>query len=99
MQELHLVLHVQHLSGSTESKTAVEEQCMLSYGYMGWLGSSHWESLLVKSTLEWLRRMFAKPKVWKEPVAADMLKAMVEAAGSAPSLTEVRLCLIWHSQG
>ena len=52
---------------------------------------------LVKSTLEGLRRMLAKPKVRKEPVTADMLKAMVEAAGAAPSLTEVRLlavCLV-----
>ncbi|KAL5500358.1 hypothetical protein EMCRGX_G011905 [Ephydatia muelleri] len=38
--------------------------------------------------------MFAKPMVWKEPVAANMLKAMVEAAGPAPSLMEVRLCLM-----
>ena len=41
--------------------------------------------------------MLVKPKVWKEPVTADMLKAMVEAAGSDPSLTEVRLlavCLV-----
>ena len=33
----------------------------------------------------------------KEPVMADMLKAMVEVAGAAPSLTEVRLlavCLV-----
>ncbi|KAL5473775.1 hypothetical protein EMCRGX_G028330 [Ephydatia muelleri] len=54
-------------------------------------------STLVKSTLEGLRRMLAKPKVRKEPVTADILKAMVEAAGSAPSLTEVRLlavCLV-----
>ena len=54
-------------------------------------------SPLVKSTLEGLRHMLAKPKVRKEPVTADMLKAMVEAAGPAPSLTEVRLlavCLV-----
>ena len=54
-------------------------------------------SLLVKATLEGLRRILAKPTVPKEPVTAEMLKAMVEAAGVAPSLTEVRLlavCLV-----
>ena len=50
-----------------------------------------------KATLEGLRRILAKPKVRKETVTAEMLKAMVEAAGAAPSLTEVRLlamCLV-----
>ena len=39
----------------------------------------------------------AKPKTRKEPITADMLKAMVESVESDPSLTEVRLlamCLI-----
>ena len=55
------------------------------------------ESPLVKGILEGLRHILAKPKVRKEPVAAVMLRAMVEAAGAAPSLTEVRLlavCLV-----
>ena len=54
-------------------------------------------SSLVKATLEGLQRILAMPKVRKEPVTADMLKTMVEAAGSAPSLTEVKLlavCLV-----
>ena len=34
--------------------------------------------------------MLAKPKVRKEPVTADMLKAMVEATGPEPPLSEVR---------
>ena len=52
------------------------------------------------SSLEGLRRTLAKPKVRKEPVTADMLKAMVEAAGPAPAMTEVRLlavCLVAFS--
>ncbi|KAL5494027.1 hypothetical protein EMCRGX_G015296 [Ephydatia muelleri] len=50
---------------------------------------------LVKPTLEGLKRMLAKPKVRKEPVTADMLKAMVEATGSEPPLSKVSvdLCL------
>ena len=54
-------------------------------------------SPLVKATLEGLRRILAKPEVRKEPVMADMLKAMVEAAGPASAMTEVRLlavCLV-----
>ena len=46
---------------------------------------------LIKPTLEGLKRMLAKPKVRKEPVTTDMLKAMVEAAGPEPPLSEVRL--------
>ena len=54
-------------------------------------------SPLVKARIDELRSILAKPKARKEPVTADMLKAMVEAAGSAPSLMEVRLlavCLV-----
>eukprot|EP00731_Ephydatia_muelleri_P004877 Em0002g1053a len=86
---LHLVLYMQHLSESTESKTAVEESVhALSwlYGLAGLqpLGGSP----LVKTTLDGLQCILAKPKVQKEPVMADMLKAMV-----APSLREFRLLL------
>ena len=101
IQELHLVLYMQHLSESTESKTAVEE----AVHALSWLhGLAGLQPLggspLVKATLEGLRRILAKPKVRKEPVTADMLKAMVEAAGPAPSLTEVRLlavCLVAYA--
>ena len=47
-----------------------------------------------------LKQIVAKPKVRKEPVTADMLKAMVEAAGPDPPLSEVRLlavCLVAFS--
>ena len=98
VQELHLVLYMQHLSESSESKAAVEE----AVHALSWLhGLAGLQPLggspLVKTTLEGLRRILTKPKVRKEPVTADMLKAMVEAAGPAPSLTEVRLlavCLV-----
>ena len=39
--------------------------------------------------------MLAKPKVQKEPVMADMLKAMVEAAGPEPPLSEVTLLAVF----
>eukprot|EP00731_Ephydatia_muelleri_P008550 Em0004g888a len=47
-------------------------------------------SLVIKPTTEGLKRMLAKPMVRKEPVTADMLKAMVEATGQEPPLSEVR---------
>ena len=46
---------------------------------------------LVKPTMEGLKRMLAKPKVQKEPVMANILKAMVEATGPEPPLSDVRL--------
>ena len=51
-------------------------------------------SPIVQATLGGLRRELAKPKKCKEPVTAEMLLAMVEAAGPSPSLTEVRLLAI-----
>ena len=91
------MLYMQHLSESTESKAAVEAVHALSWlhGFAGLqpLGGL----LLVKATLEGLWRILAKLKVRKEPVTVEMLRAMVEAAGAAPSLTEVRLlavCLV-----
>ena len=61
VQELHLVLYIQHLGESTESKAAVEEAVhALSWlhGLVGLqlLGGSP----LVNATLEDLRRIFGK---------------------------------------
>lgn len=42
----------------------------------------------------WGTRILAQPKVRKEPVTAEMLKAMVDAAGPEPSLSEVRLLAV-----
>ncbi|KAL5517065.1 hypothetical protein EMCRGX_G002533 [Ephydatia muelleri] len=49
---------------------------------------------LGKDALSHSRRLLAQPKVRKEPVTAEMLKAMVVAAGPEPSLSEVRLLAI-----
>ena len=98
VQEIHLVLYLQHLSESTGSIAAVEEAVHALSRLHGLAGLHQLGgSPLVKPTLEGLKRILAKPKVRKEPVTADMLKAMVEAAGPDPSLTEVRLlavCLV-----
>eukprot|EP00731_Ephydatia_muelleri_P008509 Em0004g847a len=47
-----------------------------------------------KPTMEGLKRMLAKPTVRKEPVTANMLKAMVEATGPEPHLSKVRLLAV-----
>eukprot|EP00731_Ephydatia_muelleri_P006914 Em0003g1162a len=98
VHERHLVLYLQHLSESTGSKAAVEE----AVHALSWLHELAWlqqlgGSPLVKCMVDGLKRILAKPKVRKEPVTADMLKAMVEAAGPDPPLSEVRLlavCLV-----
>ena len=98
VQALHLALYLQHLSESVQSKAAVEE----AVHALSWLHEvAGLESVgsmpIVQATLSGLRRVLAKPKTRKEPITADMLKAMVESVGSDPSLTEVRLlamCLI-----
>ena len=80
-----LVLYTQHLSEFTESKAAVEEAVHALSWLHGVAGLQPLGGLpLVKATLEGLRRILAKPKVRNEPVTADMLKAMVEAAGPTP---------------
>ena len=98
VQELHLVLYMQRLSESTGSIGAVGEAVHALSWLHGLAGLQQLGGLpLVKPTSEGLKRMLAKPKVWKEPVTVDMLKAMVEAAGPEPSLSEVRLlavCLV-----
>ena len=95
------MLYMQHLSESTESKAAVEEAVHALSWLHGLAGLQPLgASSLVKAMLEGLRCILAKPKVRKEPVTADVLKAMVEATGPAPALTEVRLlavCLVAYA--
>ena len=51
----------------------------------------------VKTTVEGLRRVLSKPTQKKEPITADMLKAMVQDAKDHSTLSNVRLttaCLL-----
>ena len=94
------MLYLLHLSESTGSKVAVEEAVHALtwlHELVGLQQLGGCRSPLVKSMVEGLKWILAKPKVRKEPVTADMLKAMVEAAGPDPLLSEVRLlavCLV-----
>ena len=49
---------------------------------------------LVQVTLAGLRSELARPKMGKESVTADMLRAMVDLVGREPSLSHVRLLAV-----
>ena len=85
--EHHLVLYLQHLAEATGSKAAVEEG-VYSMTWAHNLASvpSPTENPLVITTLEGLRRMLAKPVSKKEPITAEILKAMVTDASKHPTL-------------
>ena len=98
VQDIHLALYLQHLGESVESRAAAEE----AVHALTWLHQvaglpSVGDSPLVRVTLARLGRRLARPKVRKEPVTADMLRAMVDSVGQEPSLSNVRLlavCLV-----
>eukprot|EP00731_Ephydatia_muelleri_P033190 Em0026g10a len=98
VQDIHLALYLQHLGESVESRAAAEE----AVHALAWLHQvaglpSVGDSPLVRVTLAGLGRRLARPKVRKEPVTADMLRAMVDSVGQEPSLSDVRLlavCLV-----
>ena len=98
VQDIHLALYLQHLGESVESRAAAEE----AVHALAWLHQvaglpSVGDSPLVPVTLAGLGRRLARPKVRKEPVTADMLRAMVDSVGQEPSLSDVRLlavCLV-----
>ena len=76
--DIHLALYLQHLGESVESRAAAEE----AVHALTWLHQvaglpSVGDSPLVRVTLAGLGRRLARPKVRKEPVTADMLRAMV----------------------
>ena len=83
------------MSPHAGSKAAVEEAVNALSWLHGLAGLQQLGGLpLVQTTLEGLKRTLARPNVRKEPITADMLKAMVEAAGPDPSLTEIRLLAV-----
>lgn len=92
IQVAHFALYLQHVSLTTQSKSAVEE----AVNAVGWVNRLSGEppigaSPFIQMTLAGLQRQLAKPKIRKEPVTADMLAVLVNSLGLAPSLTEVRL--------
>ena len=93
VKDIHLALYLKHLSESVQSRAAVEE----AVHALSWLHEvagleSVGMSPIVQATLAGLRCMLARPKSRKEPVTADMLKDMVEAAGMDVRL--LAMCLV-----
>ena len=98
VKEHHLVLYLRHLAETTGSKATVEE-AVYSMTWAHNLASvpSPTENSLVTTTLEGLRRALAKLVSKKEPITADILKAMVADTNEHPTLSNVRLtaaCLL-----
>ena len=101
VREIDLALYLQYLGNTTESKSAVEE----AVNAVGWVHQltgypAVSGSPFVRIVLEGIQRKLAKPKVRKELVTSDMMSAMVNSLGAAPSLTDMRLvaaCLLAFS--
>ena len=101
IQEGHLALYMVHLSESTHSKAAEEIVHAISWLHKVSGLQPPNASPLVLTTLEGLQCKLAISKNSKEPITVEILKAMVEAVGLSPSLTDVRflaVCLV-HLQG
>lgn len=96
VQEVHFALYLQHLSESTQSKTAVQEAAS-AIGWSRQLAGlpSIVESSFVRATLAGLQCKLAKPKVKKEPCTTAMLTTLVQNMGPNPSLSDV--CLAAYS--
>ena len=98
VRETHFALYLKHLGDTTRSKLAVQEavnSIRWVHQLAGYPAVS--ESCFVHVVLDELQRQFAKPKVHKEPVTTDMMSALVDSLGAAPSLPGVRLvaaCLL-----
>ena len=89
-QEAHIVLYLQHLSQTVQSKSAIEE-------VVNALSSGSWAATGCRLRWQGIGECWHNQRCGKEPVTAEMLKAMVDAAGPEPSLSEVRLravCLL-----
>ena len=95
VQDIHLALYLQHLGESVESRAAAEK----AVHALAWLHQmaglpSVGGAPLMQATLAWFRHRLVQPKVRKEPVTADMLRAMVDSMGQDPSLSDIKLLAI-----
>lgn len=94
----HIVLYLQHIAQTSCSKAAMEEAVYA----LAWVHSvagipSPTDNPFVRTAVEGLRRTLSKPTQKKEPITADMLKAMVQDTMKHTTLSNVRLttaCLL-----
>ena len=90
VQDLQFALYLQHLSETTESRSAVE----VAVSAISWAHQLAGlqpisGSPFVGAVLAGLQRKLAKPKSKKEPITPDMLSAMVKSCDG--SLSDLRL--------
>uniref|UniRef100_A0A1X7TWK2 Uncharacterized protein n=1 Tax=Amphimedon queenslandica TaxID=400682 RepID=A0A1X7TWK2_AMPQE len=84
-----------HIAVHSQSKAAVEE----AVNAVSWINQSVGSQPValepfIKTVLAGLQRLLAKPRRKKEPIMLAMLKGLVDAAGSSPSLSEARTVAI-----
>ena len=92
---LQFALYLQHIAVHSQSKAAVEE----AVNALSWINQTVGlqpiaHEPFIKTVLAGLQRSLAKPKNKKEPITLAMLKDLVDAAGSSPSLSEARTVAI-----
>ena len=91
-------LYLQHLGDTTKSKASVEE----AFNALAWIHSSSGlpSPILcpfLRTTLEGLQRILARPVTKKTPVYVELLARIVEDASRSGSLSDLRLataCLL-----
>ncbi len=94
----HFACYLQYLGDSTGSKAAVEE----AVNSVAWVQRMAGQETvlqdgIIRSVMEGLQRMLAKPRVKKEPITPGMLQEIVASLHSPPTLTDLRLgsiCLL-----
>ena len=95
VSETYLVLYMQHLSATTNSRSAVETIVNAINEAHELAGhSSISKSPIVSSTLKALQRSLANLTVKKEPVTPEMLHRLVNSMDSKPKLFQVRLVTV-----
>ncbi|XP_011404397.1 PREDICTED: uncharacterized protein LOC100634483 [Amphimedon queenslandica] len=84
-----------HIAVHSQSKAAVEEAVNAVLWINQTVGSQPiTHDPFIKTVIASLQRLLAKPWKKKEPIMPAMLKDLVDAAGSSPSLSEARTVAI-----
>ena len=97
-KDYQVALYLQHLGNNLQSRAAVEEAC----NALAWVHAtaglpSPTVSPFLRTTLEGMRRILARPTVKKDPVTPALLAEMVKDARESNTLSDLRLataCLL-----
>jgi len=93
-KDYQVALYLQHIGDISQSKAAVEEAC----NALAWVHAtagllSPTQSPFLRSTLEGMQRVLARPTVRKDPVTSAMLVEIVKDARESNTLSDLRLAL------